>query len=753
MQVEFTAKWNRDIYRTDEYAVSVFYDDSTDTSYKCVGSCVPSTKNIRFDITAECRPDEKYGGNKYEVISAVPAPCNDKKSIIDYLSSGFFKGVGRKTAERIYSRFKDSAIYIIENEPHRLTEVKGISIEKARLISQSCHYNQIERETYQYLSKFGFTTKQVHAIKELSPVSELLDYVKSNPYEMIKIHGVTFAMADLVAGDNLIPKDDINRVSAASEQIIKDMMLRGHTGCEYLPLAQSLIKMLNTDKVNAGNVRNYILDLIKHNRLGYRRVKTLDNKEVFYVYLLPALEAENELAEYIKKNMERQTKFNVSGIDKLIEKESKDIGVLLDCSQINAIKNALNNNMSVITGGPGTGKTTIINIIANIWEKTMGSNIVLMSPTGRAARRMAEATGRHAATIHSTLRLGLTDESGLRDEMSDENCIEDSLVIIDECSMIDVFLARDTMSLLKNCTIVLVGDSDQLPSVGSGKVLEDIIKSDRVPVAELKYSHRQNLGSTICTNAERIKNGVCDLKVSPDFTMIIKKSSGRYFDDTVFGQLEDVMVREYKKLVDEYGIENVAVLCPFNKHKAGQLSLNNRLQELMNPYNGSREFKGKNGQTFRHGDPVMQLVNSEDVSNGDIGTVIAIDKVDGIETLVVKFYDCVKSYTRESSEDIALAYAMTVHKSQGSEYDAVVTCLMDAHGSMIKRNILYTAITRAKKKVVFCGTGTALKAAIANDRTETRNTLLCHNLKDKIYKEEKIKPIQQPRYVQQRFSW
>lgn len=736
--MEFRGRWKTDLYRSDDYAVALFVDRDNGETYKCVGSMVPDLKNVTLLISANEEEDTKYGGTKYIVTSYEISECKGEAETIEFLSSGMFPGVGKTMAQRIYRKFKEESIDIIENSPERLSEVKGISCAKVGKIIANYKANKEETKLYKYLSAFGFTVNQVHRIKEMSGTRDLVEFAKLSPYSLIKIRGVTFHMADLVAADNLIPKDDINRIEAAVSQIIKNIMLSGHVGCDYTILATEAIKLLNTDKVNASNIKSYILELIKRERLGYRKIKASNGRSLMYIYLPHALKAEGDLAENIKKCIENDNKPVIKNIEKEIREAEKKKRIILDEGQIRALKMALSNNFSVITGGPGTGKTTIINILCDIWEKNMkGRPITLMSPTGRAARRMAEATGRWAATIHSTLQFGVSDDSGIRREMSGDNIIKDSLVVVDESSMIDLFLARDMMDHLVNCTIVLVGDADQLPSVGCGKVLDDIINSGTVSVTKLKYSHRQQEGSTICDNADRIKKGDPGLKASSDFAICLCKESEGY-NYSILEKLEDKMISEYLQLADIFGLNNVAVLCPFNKMPAGQISLNKRLQEIINPYNGTKEFKTSNGTVFRTGDPVMQLINSDGVSNGDIGRVVTIDRVDGKDALIVKYYDELITYTKDNSDEIALAYAMTVHKSQGSEYDAVVTCLVDEHGPMIRRNILYTAITRAKKKVVLCGSGSAIKKAVANNSTEERNSLLKYDLRQMLPYNEKV---------------
>ena len=729
--MKFRGKWIKDLYRTENFAVALFENKSDGETYKCVGTTVPHIKNVTLGITAEEEEDTKYGGNRYRIISYEISKCEDEAEIIDFLSSGMFPGIGKAMAQRIYRKFKNESINIIEKDPSQLAQVKGISSAKVNKIIANYKINKAETELYKYLSVFGFTVNQVHKIKEISGTKDIAEFAKLSPYSLIKIRGVTFEMADTVAEDNLIPKDDINRVEAAVVQIIKNTMVSGHVGCDYMPLAAEAIKMLKTEKINASNIKAFLLELINRGKLGYRKVKTNGGEQLFYIYLPNVLKAENDLAENIKRCVESNHKTEVKDIDKEIRFAETRAGIILDEGQKKAIRMALSNNFSVITGGPGTGKTTIINVLCDIWEKNVkNKSITLMSPTGRAARRMAEATGRWAATIHSTLQFGVSDDSGTRREMSEDNIIKDSLVVIDESSMIDLFLARDMMDHLVNCTIVLVGDADQLPSVGCGKVLDDIISSGTVPVTRLKYSHRQQEGSSICENADRIKKGYAKLTTNRDFSMYLCKEDNNRYDYSILEKLEDKMVDEYLKLVDEYGLKNVAALCPFNKKPAGQISMNTRLQGILNPYNGTKEFKASTGTVFRTGDPVMQLVNRDGVSNGDIGEVIAVDRVDGKDTLVVKYYDQLITYTKDDSDEIALAYAMTVHKSQGSEYDAVVTCLVDEHGPMIRRNILYTALTRAKKRVVLCGSGSAIRKAVANNSTEERNSLLKYNLRN-----------------------
>ena len=749
-QVQFKAKLKRDVFRSETYAVAIFEgkDKGKYIEYKCVGALVPSIKGVTYDITANCSPDIKYSGEKYDVIAAEVSKELDKDEIIEYLSSGMFPGIGRKTAERIYVRFGEKSVETIEEYPEKLNSIKGLNAAKIKKIVEEYKKNTSVAACFRYLGPFGITLKQVNEVKRLAGKeggSDLVTFVKENPYQLMKIRGITFSVADTVAKDNNVASDDINRVKAAAVQVIKNEMLKGHLACEYDFLATSMTELLKTRAVNGSNIKKFIKNLLYSQDISYK--KTRDGDETYLYFYLPyTRRAEEELGNLIAENVGRNVK-RIENLESKIKEEELKKNVRLDECQKDAIKTALESGLSIITGGPGTGKTTIINIIADLWEKEIKRNIFLMSPTGKAARRMEDCTKRPAATIHSTLHLGLSDESGERAEsFTEDEFIKDSLVIIDESSMIGLFLARDMFKRLKNCQIVLVGDADQLPSVECGRVFADLIESGRIPTEKLLYTHRQSEGSLICDNASRINSGNTKLIAGSEFQIkVFTNNSGYDFDKLT--KIEDQMIKAYQESINVYGRENVVLLCPFNKHPAGQLSVNQRIQEIINPSLGRKEFKGKNGNTYRVGDPVMQLINENEISNGEVGCVIAIDKVDNRDVLLVKYDDEIITYDKEDVKNITLAYAMTIHKSQGSEYDVVITCLSDEHTVMLKRNILYTAITRAKKKVCLIGSEEAISSAIQNDTIEERHTLLWHDLKEKIKEKEKPKTIK-PEMVQ-----
>ncbi len=736
-EVTFKGRLKKDIYRTETYAVAIFEsiekdENGENKTYKCTGTLVPSFKNVTYEITAKKMQDTKYKGDRYEVVSAEISKDFDRDEMIDYLSSGMFPGIGRVTAERIYNYFGKDSVRIMEEEPRRLSVIKGMSPSKITKLIEEYKKNTSIAACFKYLSPFGTTLKQVGDIRKAAKFAEAEDivtFVKEKPYSLMEVRGITFQMADMIAKDNGFTDDCHERMEAAAIHVIRDEMVKGHVACEYMSLATQMVKLLNTKLINNGNIKKIIKVLLATGRLDYKKIE--DNGKVyFYIYLPYVRKAEIALATSISDNVNRKVE-KIENIDAKIKEWELKLGVRLDESQKKAIEMSLTNGLSVITGGPGTGKTTIINIICDIWEKETGKEIRLMSPTGKAARRMAECTKRPAATIHSTMKFGLSDGTGNQESFTEDEIIEDALVIVDESSFIGLILAKNMFARLKNCQIVLVGDADQLPSVECGRVFADMIESTKVPTTKLLYTHRQSEGSLICKNAAKINQGDTSLIAGRDFQIRVFADEYGYDPDRL-EKIEEQMVRVYKENISVYGKENVVLLCPFNKHSAGQLSVNKRIQEMVNPSLGREEYKGANDMVFRIGDPVMQLVNEDDISNGEVGTVISIDRVDNRDELLVKYEDQLITYDRDTVKNITLAYAMTVHKSQGSEYEMVITCLSDEHSVMLKRNILYTAITRAKKKVCIIGSKNAIDAAILNNTTEERHTMLWYDLKTMI---------------------
>ena len=727
--IEFKGKLNRVIFHSEQngFTVALYEENGTHKNYKCTGANLPTTKNVEFLIKADRRPDPMHGGEKYEVLSFKMTLNDGKEGVTGFLTSGIFKGIGPVMAKRIYERFRDDTFKTIKENPKQLSRVKGISLKKAMEIHDAFMEEGGKAELYSYLSGYGFTSKKIRdVIKEYpgeSPTS-LLGKIRSNPYMLILIPGITFQDTDAMGKGSGIPPDSEDRIYAAVHTAVTDLMQRGHVGVEPSPVIDGALKLLSAESIERCRVRSSIFSFIYSGKIKYRKV-SFEGKAIFLIYTPQAFAAENELSDAINR-ANKSTPHNTGDIYSGIKEYERKNKISLDESQREAVCMALKNPLSVITGGPGTGKTTIVKAIACIWKKKTGKPVVLLSPTGRAARNLEEKTGFPSSTIHSHYGFGVGDDHPFTDGSVTD---EDSLVIIDEASMLDVFTARDVMLRVTGCHIVFMGDSDQLPSVGPGNVLSDLIRSGAVPVKRLKYVHRQGEGSMITDNADRIRNGDINLLTADDFRIYVLKDGERNDREHVMNMLENKLIDEYLSAARDYGLENVACLVPFNRHVCGQLSLNLLLQGKLNPASpGKNEFKGLNGQTFREGDPVMQLKNHPDISNGDIGKVVYIGKREDQDILLADFLGHEEVYTRENIEELTLAYAMTVHKSQGSEYDAVITALAGFHGPMLRRNVLYTAVTRAKKKLILCGTESAIKKAVMDNLSEKRCSLLWYNI-------------------------
>ena len=511
-----------------------------------------------------------------------------------------------------------------------------------------------------------------------------------------------------------------------------------------------MIKMLDSPKVTKSNILSYILRLMKDGTIAYNKRLLLTGKEEYF-YHPSTYRAERSIATYVKDLLAERKKALIN-IDKLIAKYEKKFEITLDETQKKAVKVGVTEPIYIITGGPGTGKTTILKIIASINEELNGGadNNIFLSPTGRAARRITESTGYPARTIHSALHIGMKDDDSidLSEEVT-EKLLTNAKVIVDEASMIDLWIMECLMKNLDNSSLGLIGDIDQLPSVRCGSILRDLIACEKVPCVQLTKIHRQSDDAVnICENARRIKNGFSHLATGSDFEIIPSDS---------LEEAEGKIAGATMEMIAEYGEENVKVLCPFKKGFGGVYRMNNILQARLNPYKGGRTLKIANDMEIREGDPVMQLKNIEEVSNGDVGYVMCITEKD----LTVRFTDATHTIVdyshQDAKEQLTLAYATTVHKSQGSEYDAVVMCLTKMHGMMLRRNILYTGITRGKHKVILVGSETAFEKAVENNMIEDRHSMLPELINpksDKIRMElEEIKKAKEPTYEQMKLPF
>lgn len=666
-------------------------------------------------------------GQQFKAEQAVCTMPTSTASILKYLSSGAIKGVGPATAQAIVSRFGDETLDILENDYSKLAQIKGISAEKAEKIGKEFIKQFGVREVMLKLSSFNITSNEAMRIyKKLGAGS--LEKIEKNPYMLCREGiGFSFMRADEIAQSLKTEVDSSFRIEAGIEYILKHNLRNGHTCLPFNKLCETAAKLLGYSE----QICYESLESMIYNGTLTRAI--LDGRD--FVFLPELYAAERYCANRIALMMSVPPAEVPVSASRLAQVE-RETGVLYDEVQKNAIIGALSNGMLVLTGGPGTGKTTTLNAIISLLEES-GAKIALAAPTGRAAKRMSELCQREAKTIHRLLEVEWGENDKQRFKKNEKNPLEFDCIVVDELSMMDIVLFEALLKAMTvNCRLILVGDVDQLPSVGAGNVLNDIIESNIVPVIRLEKVFRQAQKSYIVTNAHRIIGGEMP-KVS--------KGEDCDFFVTDSRNADKLIASLYcERLPSKYGFtpENIQVLCPSRKMKTGTVNINNILQSIINPENRmtKREIKRK-GFVMREGDKVMQIKNNYDVIwtkkngeqgmgvfNGDIGVLESIDKQ--TSTICVRFDDKLAMFTGEEIEDIELAYAITVHKSQGSEFDCVILPVCDIPPQLKYRNLLYTAVTRAKKMLVIVGQGADIKAMIDNNKKTKRYTAFKHFLEN-----------------------
>lgn len=696
----------------DGYCIFLYKNVENGETLTCKGSFLPKIARIHYEMTGTWEESRKYG-KSFSVQSYTEIIENNKESVIAYLSSGVIKGIGKVTAERIFLRFGMDSLKVIEQEPERLLSIKGISPKKLEAIETSYKMNTVNRAVIEFLLPFGITSKQtVKVIRDLK-IKSVME-IKEHPYRLHNIHGITIQCVDAIAKKLGIPEDSRERVTAHAIHVLMEAEASGSTGMEANAFGLCLIRSLNSRHFSTGNICEYTIELIKNGTLKF--IKKMENdRKITYLYRSYSYEKEKEIAEYLYELSQVEQPEHVNVRADIMQQCSEE-DVLLDETQLLAVEQIIRSSVLVVTGGPGTGKTTTIKQAADYLNKhEKGRRIVFMAPSGRAARRIKEATGYEGFTINSmfNLRPGESWE-----EVNEELCLDNTTIFVDEFSMVGIFLMHAMMRRIRpSCRFILIGDEDQLPSVEAGSVLRDIIASGKVPVVRLEKIHRQNENSMICANSFKIKNGLADLAQGPDFH-IVQCLNGE--------EAQQKMVASYMKYAAQYGIGNIYCIVPRREGASGVKELNATLQAKLNPPDSNmREFKA-NGVCFRVKDPVMHLKNGIDVANGDIGVVthIYVDAEDGLILEATYFGDMVVRYNTDTINELALAYAFTVHKSQGSENKIVLTYLSKECGrKMLTRNLLFTAISRGKMvDELYLTNDDALRLAIENDNKEERQT-------------------------------
>lgn len=661
------------------------------------------------------RYGEQFRVVSYEVV--VPATA---KGIERYLGSGLIKGIGPVMAKRLVQKFGDKTLDVIENDADRLREAEGIGSKRIDMIRTAWADQKEVREVMLFLQ--GHEVSAAYAARIYKQYGRnSISVVKDNPYRLAEdIFGVGFLTADKIAMKLGVPKDSLKRAAAGILYVLNKLSDEGHVCFPYEPLLDECGKILETE-------RDIIIEACRR-AVEERKIIVEETGEAGdtgrTVYLAGLHAAETGVAEHIRSVFTAPGKDRLFDKDKSLEWVQKELNIILADGQKSAIRMAMENKVLVITGGPGTGKTTLIRAILKIYRRS-GRNVLMAAPTGRAAKRMSEATGFEAKTIHRLLEFSPKQGDFKKNE---EYPLETDLVVIDEASMVDTLLMHSLLKAVpRDAVLVLVGDVDQLPSVGAGNVLKDIIDSGYIPTVRLNEIFRQASQSLIIVNAHRINNGEFPL-LPPDREEL---------RDFYFIQLEDpeevcrmVLNMCKNRIPEKFGlnpVKDIQVLSPMHRGVAGASNLNIELQKFLN--NSQDEFS-RGGKTLKTGDKVMQIRNNydKDVFNGDIGVITSIDKEE--QELTVDYDGRRTAYDFSELDEIVLAYAVSVHKSQGSEYPAVVLPLLTQHYMMLQRNLLYTAVTRGKKLVVIIGTKKALAMSIKNNKQQMRYTRLKERLRE-----------------------
>ena len=680
------------------------------TQVKAVGYCLPIADNLRYELQGHWSKNPKHGV-QFEVENYDEVITPTKEGIIAYLSSGQIKGIGPKMAEKIYDAFGLTALDVLDKEPEKLLAISGISTAKLKKICDSYLANRGARDVVAFLTPHGITpNRAVKLYKEYG--DRAMDIVKNHPYQLCEIAGIGFKTADRIAMSMGFDQLSVERVDEGILYALTDAEGKGHLCMEKHAFIKACLKVLDTPQLTEDMVANRAARLVYSGKLVSYQGNVYRSKTAY---------AESNLAELLSRQLRSARSHSYGDLDAALDAEELRMKVKFAPEQREAVKMALTQGVSVITGGPGTGKSMILRAILDIYRRqNPGKEICLCAPTGRAARRMEQATGLAASTVHKALGL-LAGEDG---DYGEPQALDADIILVDEVSMMDIYLAGRLLEAVKSrAQVVLIGDSDQLPSVGPGAVLSEMIASERIPVVRLDKVFRQNDGSRIAVNAKLIRHGNLSLEYGNDF---------RFVDSANLSDSASRIAELYMQEVARYGVDNVAMLSPYRqKTETGVNALNEMLRELVNPPDEGKPEVVCGKRKFRVGDKVMQVKNFEDVSNGDIGYIRNIFKFGDETTVCVDFGDG-RNMEYDSSEldMLDLGYASTIHKAQGAEYQSVIINLQCAHHIMLTRPLIYTAITRGKDRVVIVGERRALCISIKKTDIEKRGTCLAHRLQE-----------------------
>ncbi|MBR6402752.1 MAG: ATP-dependent RecD-like DNA helicase [Eubacterium sp.] len=726
------------IYQNEENGYTVFQVETQEGDEIFVGNVPGAAEGMYIQAEGDYVHHPQYD-LQFSVSECELSMPDDTEGITRFLGSGIIKGIGEALAKRIVKKFQGDTLRIIEEEPERLAEVRGISENMAERIAVRYSENRSYRNVIMFLSKYGISVK--NSMKIYSEFGdEVYNVIRTNPYKIADyVPGIGFKTVDDIAMQAGISSDSEFRVSSAILYILSQSMSFGHMYIPEKMLAEKAYELLTSDMPREDfdeRIHSILLDMSMNSKV---LLKEEDGETICYLYWNYKLELDSA-----RRILELRFDYDTEEreIEEVIDRVETDAEIELAPEQKNAVKLAVSSGVSVITGGPGTGKTTIINAIIKYFE-CQAKVALLAAPTGRAAKRITESTGYNAQTIHRLLEFsGEPGDDGsktvLRFGRNNENPLECDAVIIDEASMVDANLFYALLRAIgEGTSLILVGDTDQLPPVGAGNVLHDIIASDCFPVTILNKIYRQSDGSSIVENAHKIRNGE-HLEInnkSKDFFFIPRMNSA-----DIAAECNELVLTNLPKYLNVSPLD-IEVIAPMRHYELGVEELNKRLQKTINPPSKSKREKEKGNVVFREGDKIMQIKNNYKIEwtvytdkskgivseqgigvfNGDMGIITEINDFD--ENVEVTFDDGrVAVYEYNQLDELEHSYAITVHKSQGSEYSAVVLPILSGPPKLLNRNLLYTAVTRAKNMVVIVGNLNKINDMIDNTTEQKRYT-------------------------------